>query len=266
MINKADLPATLEKAGLSEKEALVYSSLITLGGAFPSQIAEHSKLNRTTVYKILVGLSVKGLVNEIEKKNKIFYQVEKPEKLLRYMKSQVTLAHDRVEKVEQLLPDFEALYASLTNKPKILYFEGIDGVVSIYEDMITNQRKYEMLAFSNASEIANVLPNKFFENFRHSKEQIGITTRGIIPDTDKDKEYVPHYFKGYKKEVVPKVKFVPAKGFSFKGEITIYGNNKVAIVNLNKEHLTGLIIEDETIHNMMRMIFELSWRGVGKET
>ncbi|MEK7185636.1 MAG: helix-turn-helix domain-containing protein [Patescibacteria group bacterium] len=261
MLNNANLPTSLEKAGLSEKEALVYSSLIALGGAFPSQIAEHSKLNRTTVYKILVGLSIKGLVNEIKKRNKIFYQVDKPEKLLRYMKSQVALAHDRVEKVEQLLPDFEALYASLTNKPKILYFEGIDGVMSIYEDMITNQKKYEMLAFSNASEFANVFPEKFFEKFRRSKEQIGITTRGIIPDTDKDREYVPHYFAGYKKEIVPKIKFVPSKEFSFKGEITIYGNNKVSIVNLNKEYLTGLIIEDETIHNMMRMIFELSWKG-----
>src|SRR3989344_9040306 len=100
MINNADLPATLEKIGLSEKEALIYASLITLGGAFPSKIAEHAKLNRTSVYKILVDLSVKGLVSEIKKRNKIFYQVEKPDKLLRYAKSQVTLAHDRVEKAE----------------------------------------------------------------------------------------------------------------------------------------------------------------------
>jgi sugar-specific transcriptional regulator TrmB len=262
MLNNENLPATLEKIGLSEKEALVYSSLLSIGGAFPSQIAEHAKLNRTTVYKILLGLSVKGLVNEIRKRNKIFYQVEKPDKLLRYAKGQVTLAHDRVEKVEQLLPDFEALYAGFTNKPKISYFEGIDGVKAVYEDMIVGQKKYEMLAFSNASEFASAFPEKFFENFRRSKEQIGITTRGIIPDTDKDREYVPHYFAGYKKEIVPKVKFVSAKEFTYKGEITVYGDNKVAIVNLNKEYLTGLIIEDETIHNMMRMIFELSWKGV----
>jgi sugar-specific transcriptional regulator TrmB len=262
MLNNTDLPASLEKIGLSDKEARVYSSLIILGGAFPSHIAEHAKLNRTTVYKILLGLSVKGLVNEIKKKNKIFYQVERPEKLLRYAKSQVALAHDRVEKAERLIPDFEGLYANFANKPKISYFEGIDGLTDIYEDMISGQKKYEMLAFSNASEFASVLPEKFFENFRRTKERLGITTRGIIPDTDKDRGYVPHYFAGYKKDIIPEVRFVPAEEFSFKGEITVYGNNKVAIVNLNKEYLTGLIIEDETIHNMMKMIFELSWKSI----
>ena len=262
MINEHDLPTTLEKVGLSEKEALIYASLITLGGAFPSQIAEHAKLNRTTVYKILLGLSVKGLVNEIKKKNKIFYQVEKPEKLLRYAKSQVTLAQDRVEKTEKLIPDFEGLYSAFTNKPKILYFEGLDGILSIYEDQVSGTKKYEMLAFSNASELENIFPAKFFENYRRSKEKIGITTRGIIPDTEKDKTFVPRLYEGFKSEIIPKAKYVPAAEFSFKGEITIYSDNKVSIVNLNKEQLTGLIIEDETIHNMMKMIFELSWKGI----
>jgi sugar-specific transcriptional regulator TrmB len=248
--------------GLSEKEALIYASLITLGGAFPSQIAQQAKLNRTTVYKILLGLSIKGLVNEIKKKNKIFYQVEKPEKLLRYVKSQATLAHDRIEKVEKLIPDFEGLFAAFIDKPKIRYFEGLEGILSIYEDQISGTKKYEMLAFSNASELENVFPAKFFENYRRTKEKIGITTRGIIPNTKEDKTFVPRLYEGFKKEVIPQTKYVPASQFSFKGEIVIYADKKVSIVNLNKERLTGLIIEDETIHNMMRMIFELSWEGI----
>lgn len=262
MINQHDLPSTLENIGLNQKEALVYAALINLGGAFPSQIAEQAKLNRTTVYKILLDLSVKGLVNEIKKRNKIFYQVERPDKLMRYVKSQVTLAHDRVEKAERLIPDFEGLYSALTNKPKILYFEGIDGILSMYEDQISITKKYEMLAFSNASELEQVFPDKFFINYRRSKEKIGITTRGIIPDTEKDKTFVPRLYEGFTKEVIPQTKYVPAAEFSFKGEIVVYAENKVAIVNLNKEQLTGLIIEDETIHNMMKMIFELSWKGI----
>ena len=262
MINEQDLPATLKKLGLAEKEALIYASLLTLGGAFPSQIAEHAKLNRTTVYKILLGLSIKGLANEIKKKNKSFYQVEKPEKLLRYVRSQAALAHDRIEQAEKLIPDFEGLYAAFVDKPKILYFEGIDGILSIYQDQISTTKKYEMLAFSNASELEKVFPTKFFENYRRAKERIGITTRGIIPDTEKDTTFVSRLYEGYKKEVIPEARYVSTSEFSFKGEITIYSDNKVSIVNLNQEHLTGLIIEDATIHNMMRMIFELSWRGI----
>src|ERR1035437_9501454 len=120
-----NLPSTFEKIGLSQKEALVYSTLIELGGAYPSKIAEGTKLNRSTVYKILLDLSVKGLVSEIKKKNKIYYQTEKPSKLLRYAKGQVTLANDHLETVQKLIPDLEGMYSLFSNKPKISYFEGI---------------------------------------------------------------------------------------------------------------------------------------------
>ena len=262
MINNADVPAALQKLGLSEKESLIYACLVTLGGAFPTKIAEETKINRTTVYKILLDLSIKGLVNEIEKKNKLYYQVENPSRLVRYVKSQVTLANDRSEQAEKLLPDFEGLYAMVTNKPKILYFEGSDGIRAIYEDMIAGNKKYEMLAFSNAAQLEHILPKKFFEDFRRAKERIGITTRGIAPDTEADKTFNEKLYSGYKNEAVPNIKHVPASEFPSKGEIVVYGVNKVGIVNLNKEYLTGLIIEDETIHDMMRMIFELSWKAI----
>ncbi len=261
-MNIDNLPSTFEKIGLSEKESLVYSTLIKEGGAYPSKIAEITKLNRSTVYKILLDLSVKGLVNEIKKKNKIFYQIEKPSKLLRFAKDQVTLANDHLESVQKLIPDLEGMYAYLSNKPKITYFEGLEGILSIYDDHIATTEKYEMVAVANANELEKVFPKKFFDNYRRTKEKIGITTRGIITDSAENATFIDRMYEGYKKDVIPVVKLIPAAEFPFKGEVTIYRNNRVSIVNLNKEHLTGLIIEDETIYNMMKMIFELSWKGV----
>ncbi len=263
-MNTLEIPGKLREIGLSEKEALVYASLIASGGNYPSKIASETKLNRSTVYKILLDLSVKGLVNEIEKKNKLFYQVERPDRLLRYVKSQITKANDHFEAAEKLIPDFEGMFAAFTNKPRVLYFEGKEGILSLYEDMIAGTEKYEMLAFSNAAELEQVFPEKFFENFRRKKEKIGITTRAIAPDTEKDQSYNERFFAGYTKEVIPVIRHVPAAEFPYKGEITIYGGKKVSIVDLKKEHLTGVLIEDETIHNLMRMIFEMSWKGTGK--
>ena len=261
-MDKNDLSGTFEKIGLSEKESIVYSCLLTLGGAFPSKIAEETKLNRSTVYKILLDLSIKGLVNEIKKRNKAYYQLERPEKLVRYVKGQVNIANDNLEKAQKLLPDIEGLYSLITHKPKISYFEGKEGLMSIYEDMVDNQKKYEMLAISNISEFEKIFPKNFFKDFRRSKERIGITTRGIVPDTEADTTFTERLYEGYKKEVIPKIKIIPASQFPFKGEVTIYGESKVAIVNLNKEFLTGIIIEDKTIHNIMKMTFELSWKGI----
>ena len=251
----------LKKSGFNEKEALVYLSTLELGGAYPSRITEYCGLNRSTVYKILTDLSIRGLVNEIEKKSKLYYQIEKPDHIIRYAKNKIARANEQLEEVEKLIPEFEGLYSLLSNKPKVLYFENQDGIVAIYKDMLDFGKKYEMLAFSNAAELENVFPKKFFEEFRRTKERLGITTRGIIPDTKADRTYNDRFFAGYKKEVVPQIRYVAAEKFPFKGEITIYGTNKVSVVNLNKEYLTGIIIEDETIHNMMRLIFGLSWNS-----
>ena len=66
----------LEKTGFTDKEALIYVSLLELDGAFPSRIAQYSGLKRATAYDVLTALTIRGLVNEIEKKNKLFYQIE----------------------------------------------------------------------------------------------------------------------------------------------------------------------------------------------
>lgn len=261
-IQNAHLLRKLEKAGLSDKEARVYLAVLELGGAYPSKISQHAGLNRTTTYHILERLAIQGMINEIEKKNKIFYQIERPEKLINYTESQKRRVEDQIENAKQIIPDIEGLYAAFVDQPKVKYYEGTEGMVEIYKDMIDKaEKKYEMLAFSNAAQLEHVFPKKFFENFRRTKEKKGITTRGIIPDTPLDRKYNEKFFKGYKPEVVPRFKYVPPEMLSVKAEITIYGENKVSIVNLNKEHLTGIVIEDQTIHEMMKMSFELSWNS-----
>lgn len=260
-IKNPSLLEKLQKSGFTDKEALTYVSLLELGGAFPSKIADYSGVKRSTVYAILINLSIRGLINEVEKRGKRYYQIDKPEKITRFAKTQISIAEDRLEKARSIIPDIEGLYASFINQPKVRYFEGNDGMISLYEDMIIGNKKYEMLSFSNAAQFEKILPDKFFEKFRRTKEKLGITTRGIVPDTELDRTYGERLFSGYKKEIVPIMRHIPAELFPFKGEITIYGDNKVSIVNLNKEYLTGIIIEDETIYKMMALIFELSWHS-----
>ena len=69
-IQNKDLLQKLNRSGFTDKESLVYVSLLELGGAYPSRIAQYCNLRRSTVYNILLSLSVRGIVNEIEKKNK----------------------------------------------------------------------------------------------------------------------------------------------------------------------------------------------------
>ncbi|PIR94043.1 hypothetical protein COT97_03500 [Candidatus Falkowbacteria bacterium CG10_big_fil_rev_8_21_14_0_10_39_11] len=254
----------LRRIGLTQKEALVYSVLFELGGAYPSKVAELAKLNRSTTYKILEQLVLKGVVAELQKGKKLYYQVENPKKLEQFTAEQVRKAKNRAERVKGLIPDLQALYSLVPNKPKVKFFEGKKEILQLYEDHIEQKGKYEMLGISNTAELQKVLPQDFFRHYVKEKEKLGITSRGILPDREKDKSYNQTIYKGVEARFKPKLKFIPKKDFSYKSEITIYGQDKVSIVNFAEGDYVGVIIENKDLHNMMRMIFELAWEGVGK--
>jgi len=245
---------------MGDKSALVYSTLMEMGGAYPSTIALATKLNRSTVYKILVDLSVKGLVTEVEKGKKLYYQIEKPEKLLRFARDQAEMAREAYDKTRDLIPELEGIFASNPHKPIIRYFQDADGIASIYEDMVA-EKKYEMLSFSHGEAFKNYLAPKALHKFVQAKERNGITTRAIVPDTDQNRIYNSTVFRGIRKDIWPNIRFVDRDVFPFEAEITLYGISKIAITKLRGERLVGIVIDDKMIHDMFRMIFEIMWKS-----
>jgi sugar-specific transcriptional regulator TrmB len=258
-IKNHSLVKSLQKVGFTDKEALVYVTLLELGGAYPSRISEYSGLKRATTYNVLTVLSVRGLVNEIEKRNKIFYQIDKPHKLTQYSNVQIQKAKEGLEKTEQILPDIEELFSQMASRPKVLFFEGPETVASICSDMTSSKGDYEMIAFSNANKFKDVMTPAQIKDFVRAKERLNITTRGILPDTAKNRSYSDNIFDGIKEKYWPKMRFVAAEKFPYEAEITVYADNKVSITKLGGENIIGVIIEDKIIHDMMKMVFELAW-------
>jgi len=252
----------LEKSGFSNKEALVYVALLLSGGAYPSKIAEITKLNRSTVYKILEVLSVRGLVIELEKRNKLFYQAEKPKNIERFARSRVTMARRELEGAQTILPVLEGLYSNTENKPVVRFFEGEEGILRIYQDHVAVDKKYEQLAFSNTADLMKFIPEDFRVDYIKKKAKLGITTRAILPDQEVDIKYNETIYGNFPKKIWPVLKHVPRKKFPYKSDLTIYGENKVSIINFNEPQFAGTIIEDKVVHDMMTMIFELSWKGL----
>jgi HTH-type transcriptional regulator, sugar sensing transcriptional regulator len=261
-IKNIGLIKKLIKSELTEKEALVYLSVLELGGAFPSRIAKYAGLRRATTYNILTTLSVRGFVNEIKNKNKIYYQIDKPESILKYTKSKLHKAEESIEQINEILPDIKNIFSSILNQPKITYYSGEKGIFDIFDDMVNNQKPYEMLVFVNGKEFINVLNNDnrdYYQNFMKTKETKNITTRTIIPDTKEDRKAGDIFYEGINKKFWPNFRYTEKNTFPSASEVTIYGTNKVSIINFKKDYETGVIIEDQAIHDMMKAIFELSW-------
>ena len=250
----------LKKTGFEEKEALVYAYLATTGGAYPSDIATKTHLNRSTVYKILTTLSVRGIVAEIEKKKKLFYYPEKPSTFLRAMKNKIAVAENAYERASEIFPELETLYRGNDHKPRVTFYEGKEQVVMAYMKQVEEKKKYELLAFASTDHLQEFLPAKTFREYIKLKETHGITARGIIPDAPSNKQFLQKTHAGIKKEFIPNARYVPKELFPFSGEIVLYGENKILIVKFDMQNPIAVIIEDTMIHDMMKMIFELSWK------
>lgn len=259
MTNEVILRA-VKKAGLTEKETLVYSYLLSEGGAFPSAISEATGLNRSTTYKILLDLSIKGLVNEIEKHKKIYYQIENPKRLLDFLHMRERLIRNEREATEQSFSVLESAFLALDKKPRVLYFEGKEEVVNVWKDHIS-VGKYEMVGFANANRLREFIPKSFFDRYVREKEEIGITTRGILPDTPEDRAFVDLRYSGIKKNVWPHMKFANKDSFPYEAEFIAYGTDKISIIQIAEQNPVGVIIQDKIIHGMFRMIFELAWQS-----
>lgn len=249
----------LTHIGLSDKEAAIYNYLLISGGAYPSTIAEHTKINRSTVYKVLLELSVKGLVNEIDKAKKLFYQAEDPQKLIRFSKEQLRIREQQFERATEIVPELRELFAGSGSKPRVLFFEGTETITRLLEDMVATDQPYEMVAFSNAGLFTDFTPEAALTSFIHAKERIGITTRVVVPDTPAAHAFNEVVFANVHKKFWPQLRYVDASKFPFAAEITMYGRHKVSIAKLTNDNVIGIIIEDTVIHDMLTMIFELVW-------
>lgn len=257
------LATELRDIGLPEKSALVYAYLLEVGIAFPSKISIVTKLNRSTVYNILNDLKLKGLVTEIERGKKLCYQIEDPSRLPGIMKQQISKAEERYGKAKALLPELQGLFSLIPNKPVVRFFDSIEGVLSVYNEHVTNTESYEMLSYSNVEELLKRLPKPFVSGYVKKKTKIGITTRAIFPESYFSQKYNTKIYADVPKEFRIQSKFISRGLFPFQADVTMFGKNKVSIINFKDNVMIGVIIEDDMIAGIMRMGFELAWKGIG---
>lgn len=254
---QSDLEKILIQFGLEGKRATVYLSLLQIGQAPVQHLARTAGVKRTTAYSILNTLEEEGLVSRTAVGKKQFFVAEDPEKMK-------TLLKHKEKALNEILPELRSLYNLLPNKPRVRFYEGTEGIMTMFEDTLLEKPK-EILAFTSLDDVTTILPNHYVHGYISRKEELQIPTRAIATDTPAARRYTTAYYtsKGVNEFIVPKFRFVPREKFIFKNEINIY-NNKVAIMSLKTEELVGVMIESQVVADTQRAIFELAWEGAEK--
>lgn len=241
----------LEQLGLSEEEAKVYLAILELGGAYASNIARKARVNRATCYHTLNNLKEKGLINSHTKGKILWFNAEDPKKI-------ISIQKEKLEKARNLIPQLLSISNTLTFKPKIRFYEGVEGAKTIFEDIIQTKTK-EILGYTNIEQLPNLFSD-YFKEYCHRKVENKIKTRYLAPETGVGVDFIDQFYpKDYDKNLL-EILLVNKDEFYFENEIAIY-ESKVAVLSLNPEELIGLVIESPTFAKSMRSIFNLAWLG-----
>lgn len=235
----------LQQNGLTEKEARVYCACLELGPNIVSEIGKKAGINRVTTYDILDKLIKKGMVNFYNKEGAKYFSPTDPEVVIHEIKR-------KTSELEKALPYLKSLYGT-TKHPYIQFFEGIDGIKTIYADTLTSTT--EILNYANSREIRIHWPN-YDEEYVSQRAQRKIMLHGIAPDDEYGKTVQASDWKYYRE-----TRLVPSDQFTFTNEINVY-DDKVAITSF-KEELIGMIIESLEIAHTQRDIFKMAWTFAG---
>ncbi len=239
--------------GLSERETRVYLALLDMGQGTVTEITRWAGINRTTGYDILDVLVNKGFISFTGKEPKRVYAAESPEKLLSYLEEQQNTATQRLEAAKNLIPELK-IFHNVENRPKVRFYEGTEGLKSVYEDTLSSSE--DLRALAQVDETETALPG-YFPKYYQRRAAKNIKMRAIFADSPgarilKSKDSIE------KRESI----ILPDNEFHLKPEINVY-DNKVMIASWREK--LGIIIESQEIADAMKMLFELAWKEAKNE-
>jgi sugar-specific transcriptional regulator TrmB len=238
----------LEEFGLSNKESKIYLSLLELGPSPVHEIAKASGINRSTTYVLLESLVHSRLVSTSEHQGVRTYNPAPPEQLVRFLEGSVKKYTALIGAAHSVLPELKALYVGVGPKPRVQFFEGLEGIKTAYENVLTSQETVR--AYASIENLHKTLPD-FFPHYYLRRAKKNVKIRGIFTDTPEARERV-RYNKIEAREAV----LVPADQYNFSPEINIY-DNKVAFMSLSEKF--ALIIESREIAEALKQTFDLGW-------
>jgi sugar-specific transcriptional regulator TrmB len=251
-MNQEHLLKKLQKAGLSKNEAQIYLLLFKIGSQPASIVGKRLEIPRSTAGFHLEELHKKGLLSKSKRGNMFLYSISSSDALLLFLNSQknaeISRFNEQIRTAQDILPELQSFRGKSPTRPKIAFYEGVDGLKKVYEDTLTSSET--LRSFAYADSMHEGLPD-YFPDYYTRRSQKNLHIRSVHPDSEETRELI----KRNKQELRDGL-IIPVKKFSFTPEVQFY-DGKVNIASW-KEKL-GIIIESKEIYDVFVVMFELAF-------
>lgn len=242
---------SLTQLGLEEKESHLYIASLSIGPSTILKLSKVSGVKRTTIYEIINSLEQKGLMRKEIHGFKTLYSAEHPERLENSLDSKKML-------LLKILPELEGLYQLKGTESSIKFYSGLSSIKNVYNDLLKDLKVNDFYyAISNIMEWQGFDEEFFLKNHVGKRSKIGIETKLLFINSE-----LAQKRKRTEKNFNEEIKILPENSkFHVDLVITPY---KLVMFQLY-EPLIAIVIENKSIIELHREIFELVWNSIKKE-
>lgn len=236
------LTSTLKQIGLEEKQAKIYLACLELGETSIKDIAKKSGVKRTTIYDVIDDMISAGYIKTTTKGNKTRFLAVSPQKLKTILKKREAL-------LNQILPQLNNLSNVEKLRPKVWFFEGIEGLKKAYSDTLSfpGRTNYQWAS----RDVLGVLGYDWSVGYMEKRARRKVFARAIVPDAPEIRK-----FKGMDKKHYREIRLIDPKKYPFEIEMDLYGDRVAMISSKDK---IAVIVESKPIVKTMKMMHKLCW-------
>ena len=230
----------LKEIGLKQNESEIYLFLLQNGISTPPTISKGTNIARTNCYNILNSLVEKDIIDEKLKGKKKVYIARDPKSLKLNLER-------KIESLDKLVPDLEAIYVTQKNKPNFKFFEGWNEVKNIYNLSLEAKEIYAI----GSTERLFQIEEKFFEKYILEVQKRNILFFDLLKKTENEKSI--ELIKNTGGELYS-IKFLPEKFEEKITDILIWDEN-VALISM-EDPIFGTIITNKPLADTFKIILK----------
>jgi sugar-specific transcriptional regulator TrmB len=240
----------MQELGLSANEAVIYRSLLHVPHTSVRSLAHTSGINRGLVYEALKSLVTKGLVGTVRKGARSVYIAESPDKITKLLQDRRKTLWEVQRYATDVVPALMANNPTDKGQPLVKYFEDDKGIVAILDDVLQTCRALDVPIYHaySSKPIRQYLYRRY-PTFTKRRIDEGIEVKVIA--LGDGGEYAARSERRWVE--------APTAG-QMSSYIIIYGPKVAHIAISANDTPYGVIIEDESVASMQRLLFERMWQ------
>lgn len=236
----------LAKIGLTDKEASVYSAALELGPSGALQIARRTGLKRPTVYVILDQLKNRGLIEIQLHGLKQKFAAADPDQF-------DAIIREQKKRFDSILPDMLALYKLRGSKSQIKYYEGQEGIKTVYEQLLREIRTGDpYYVMSDQDSWQKNFDVQWLENWIERRARKKLDARIILPDSERNR-----FVKKMDMAWNEKTRLIPRP---LNTDIVIYPSRY--IINSLTAPVGSVVIENSEVIATQLELFKFTWESL----